>query len=100
MRARTITRFGLLLLLVAASSAHAQQKEPVKTTGDTLIGAGQNVEQVAGHVQFVQGPLYGSADKAIKNAATHILELIGHVEIHQDTLSLYAPYVTYNDSTR
>ncbi len=89
----------LIVLLLLAQVAGAQNRERVKTTGDTLIGAGQDIEQVVGHVEFVQGPLYGSANKAVYNRHSGVLELIGNVEVHQDTLSLYAPHVLYNDST-
>ncbi|HZK77096.1 MAG TPA: OstA-like protein [Candidatus Kapabacteria bacterium] len=73
---------------------------PVKITSDTLIGGeinGLPVQQYIGHMQFVQGSLYGSADKAISYTTAHRLEMIGNVEIHQDTLALYAPHVTYDE---
>lgn len=89
----------LFLLLLATRVAVGQQREPIKTTGDTLIGADQNVQHIMGHVQFSQGPLYGSADRATYDKGAGRLELNGNVEVHQDTLSLYAPHVTYNEAT-
>ena len=91
-----------LAWILLASGVYAQKREPVTTTGDSLAADvinGEPVEQIFNHMRFVQGPLYGSADKAVRYTKGHRLELIGNVEIHQDTLSLYAPYVVYDDST-
>lgn len=80
----------------------ALSQTPVKITSDTLIGGeinGLPVQQYIGHMQFVQGSLYGSADKAVSYTTTHRLEMTGNVEIHQDTLALYAPHVTYDELT-
>jgi lipopolysaccharide export system protein LptA len=89
----------VLAALAFTTLAHAQDRGHVKTTGDTLIGAGQDVEHLMGHVQFSQGALYGSADQGTYDKSLGRLELTGHVEIHQDTLSLYAPHVTYSEVT-
>ncbi len=91
-----------LVLALLASGVYGQKREPVTVTGDSLAADvinGEPVKQMFGHVRFVQGPLYGSADKAIQYTAGHRLELVGNVEIHQDTLSLYAPYLVFDDST-
>jgi len=88
------------MLLLCFTNAHAQT--PVKITSDTLVGGeinGLPVQQYIGHMQFVQGSLYGSADKAISYTTAHRLEMIGNVEIHQDTLALYAPHLTYDEVT-
>ncbi len=80
----------------------AQTRPPLTINGDSLVAttiAGQPVQQVIGHVRFVQGSLNGTSDTAIKFTSGHRIELTGHVAIHQDTLALYAPHVTYNDST-
>lgn len=89
--------FGIVFL--SANLLHAQT--PVKITADSLAAttiAGQPVEQLIGHVQFVQGSLYGSSDLAVRYLNAHRIEMTGHVEIHQDTLALYAPHAIYNDS--
>jgi lipopolysaccharide export system protein LptA len=51
-------------------------------------------------VQFAQGALYGSADRAVQYIDDDRIELSGNVEIHQDTLSLYAPLVVFDGRTR
>ncbi|MDP4199052.1 MAG: LptA/OstA family protein [Bacteroidota bacterium] len=92
----------LVLTLASVQVGRAQDRGQIQITGDSLVAGdinGQPVEQIIGHFQFVQGPLYGSADKAIKYTNGHRVDLIGNVAIHQDTLSLYAPRATYNDST-
>ncbi len=89
-----------LAFLIVASNLRAQI--PVTITADTLFGGvinGLPVQQYIGHMQFVQGSLYGSADKAIYFTTAHRMEMTGNVAIHQDTLALYAPHVIYNDST-
>ena len=90
------------LIIFSNNSAFAQTQQPLTVNGDSLVATtinGQPVEQVIGHVRFVQGSLYGSSDKAIKYTTAHRIELIGNVEIHQDTLALFAPHAIYNDST-
>ncbi len=93
--------FVIAVLSFLSHSVHAQQG-PATITAENLFGAninGQPVKQLVGHVQFVQGAIYGSSDSALQFLNGHKIELFGHVEIHQDTLALYAPFVTYNDST-
>jgi lipopolysaccharide export system protein LptA len=96
-----LVRFILpLFLLLASTGAKAQI---LGQSADSLISGkinGLPVEQLIGHVQFIRGVLYGSADKMIKYTTGHRIDLIGNVAIHQDTLSLFAPLVTYNDSTQ
>ncbi|HET6401891.1 MAG TPA: OstA-like protein [Candidatus Kapabacteria bacterium] len=96
--------FIILFLSVLSIRASAQtpSNPPVNITADSLASTfidGQPVEQLFGNVRFVQGSLYGSSDEAMKYTSGHRIELTGHVEIHQDTLALYAPHATYNDST-
>ena len=90
----------LLPFLIVSTISVAQTSQPVKIQADSLAGAqinGEPVKQFFGHVQFVQGSLYGSADKATEYLVQQKVELTGNVEIHQDTLSLYAPHVTYSE---
>jgi lipopolysaccharide export system protein LptA len=93
--------FGCVLAaVVTLGSANAQV---LNATADSLVAGqinGQPVKQMIGHVQFVQGAIYGSADKAVQYLNTNQLDLIGNVAIHQDTLALYAPLVTYYASTQ
>jgi lipopolysaccharide export system protein LptA len=99
---RTIL-FVLMAVAIAGVSARAQSRQPITATGDTLVGGQRNgvdVEQIVGHVQFAQGALYGSADRAIRYMHEPRIDLIGNVEIHQDTLALYAPSVTYDGTSR
>jgi len=94
-----LSSFGFAFL---PQCLHAQQHDSLTAIADTLVANninGEPVEELNGHMQFRQGSLYGSADRAIQYLKTRRTELIGHVEIHQDTLSLYAPHVLYNDST-
>jgi len=81
----------------------AQNSTPVTITADSLVTGernGQKVQQLVGHVQFAQGSLFGSADRAIQYIDQNKVELIGNVVIRQDTLSLEAPTVTYDGNTR
>ncbi|MFI5202466.1 MAG: OstA-like protein [Candidatus Kapaibacterium sp.] len=92
----------ILSTVLFAVEGFAQSRPPATIHADSLattILDGQPVEQLFGNVRFVQGSLYGSSDKAMKYSTTHRIELTGNVEIHQDTLALYAPHVIYNDST-
>jgi lipopolysaccharide export system protein LptA len=93
---------ALLLSTFGAGQALGQTQEPLTVNADSLLGGeinGQPVKQLIGHMRFVQGALYGSADRAIQYLNEDRIELLGHVEIHQDTLSLYAPHVTYHSLT-
>ncbi len=94
---------GIVSILLLASSLHAQTSNPPATIkADSLAGAtinGQPVKQLFNNVRFVQGALYGSSDRAVQFINQGKIELTGHVEIHQDTLALYAPHVIYYDST-
>jgi len=90
---------GLFLSVFSAVRALGQTQEPVTVNADSLVGGeinGQPIKQLIGHMRFVQGSLYGSADRAVQYLNDNHIELFGHVEIHQDTLSLYAPHVTYD----
>ncbi len=89
-----------MTLFIVPSIVRSQNHIHIKAENE--VGGqinGLPVQQLIGHMQFVQGSLYGSADSAINYSTIHRIELMGHVEIHQDTLALYAPHVTYNDST-
>ena len=89
---------GVAIVLLL-HTAPLQAQDLVTIRADSLSAGerdGLPVEQLFGHVQFVQGPLYGSADRAIRYTTLGKIELTGNVEIHQDTLSLYAPSVTYD----
>lgn len=103
---KALSRSILLLLALVSVSLlcvhEAYSQDSVHVTADTLLRGNINglpVKNLINHFQFYQGSLYGSADRAIQYETVRRLDLIGHVEIHQDTLSLYAPFVTYNDST-
>jgi len=95
--------FLVLSFLVILFPFHSLRSQiPVTIHADILTDTtieGQPAEQLTGHVQFVQGALYGSSDEAVRYLQEHRLEMRGHVEIHQDTLALYAPHVTYNEVT-
>lgn len=70
----------------------------VTITADSLLygeTAGQKTQQMIGHVQFAQGTLHGSADRAMRYLDQNRIELTGHVNIRQDTLSLLAPHVIW-----
>lgn len=93
----------LMVSVVCCSSVYGQSQLPVTITADSLVNGernGQKVQQLVGHVQFAQGALNGTADRALQYLDQNRVELLGHVVIHQDTLSLEAPTVQYDGNSR
>jgi lipopolysaccharide export system protein LptA len=93
----------IVVWLLWSGHVSAQTTNPPLTTkADSLAATtinGQQAEQLFNNVRFVQGSLYGSSDRAVRYINEGKVEMTGHVEIHQDTLSLYAPHVIYYEAT-
>ncbi|HYM20179.1 MAG TPA: OstA-like protein [Candidatus Kapabacteria bacterium] len=97
----TFYGFGFALLLSVSSYAQ-QKKDPVHVTADSLSNSAKNGEPVTkliGRVNFFQGSIFGSADRAEQHPMKNFVELFGNVNIRQDTLSLVAPHVTYDGNS-
>lgn len=90
---------GILLFLTGTTYA---QEDKVHITADSLANTnknGQEAMELIRNVQFYQGSITGSADRAIQFPNQKV-ELFGNVHIRQDTLSLIAPHVIYDGNTR
>jgi lipopolysaccharide export system protein LptA len=89
---------GVCCFLIARASFAQSSNGEVTITADSLLygeTSGQKTQQMIGHVQFAQGTLHGSSDRAVRFLDQNKIELTGHVVIRQDTLSLLAPHVIW-----
>ncbi|MDP4218818.1 MAG: OstA-like protein [Bacteroidota bacterium] len=96
---REILLATLFMLLVSLPLRSGFAQGMINITADQQIGSSDKV-RFLGHFRFQHGSLYGQADSAIRYPLQNTLDLYGDVLIRQDTLSVEAPFVHYDGTTR
>ena len=90
-----------ILLLLAGIPLHAQESNAViLRRGDSFNVIDEKIREVIGNVEFQQGNVFVSCDKAIQYLTTNRVELRGNVRVVQDTVTLTAPHGFYDGNTK
>lgn len=104
---RNIYGIIVFLLLASATGGALAQLQPsdqmVTITADSLVNTkinGELVQKLIGNVRFRQGDLSGSANEAWQYQSRNVIELRGNVNVIQDYMTLQAPLVTYDGTTK
>jgi lipopolysaccharide export system protein LptA len=95
--------FGILCILMsgAVGQIHAQGGNSViLRRGDSFNVIDEKIREVIGNVEFQQGNVFVSCDKAIQYLAANRVELRGNVRVIQDTVTLTAPHGFYDGNSK
>ncbi len=91
----------IILLLFPVIHSHAKDSTSVVLRrGDSFNVINENVREVIGNVEFQQGNVFVSCDKAIQYLTMNRVELRGNVHVVQDTVTLTAPHGFYDGNTK
>lgn len=90
-----------ILLAVMAMHLHAQDNSKViLRRGEIFNVIDENTREVIGNVEFQQGNIFVTCDKAIQFLLANRVELRGNVRVIQDTVILTAPHGFYDGNTK
>ncbi len=98
---RFISGVCFVLLCCTGLQIHAQDKSAViLRRGDSFNVIDEKIREVIGNVEFQQGDVFVSCDKAIQYLATNRVELRGNVRVIQDTVTMTAPHGFYDGNSK
>ena len=95
--------FLITFILLSAGCLSAQDNNPIRVVGDTLVGKtidGESVREVHGNVVITQDELTINCDKAIQHIVKNEAELFGNVVVKQDSLLIYTDNGFYNGNSK
>jgi lipopolysaccharide export system protein LptA len=91
----------IILLSFPVIQTHAQDRNTVVLRrADSFNVINENIREVIGNVEFQQGNIFVTCDKAIQFLTANRVELSGNVRITQDTVILTAPHGYYDGNTK
>lgn len=97
---RTYIYFFIFLFAWCVSSEAQDTNIVYLRRAETFNVINENIREFIGNVQFQQGNVFITCDRAIQMMKENRMELRGHVKIIQDTITLNAPHVIYNGRTK
>ncbi len=90
-----------IALLASGLQIHAQDSTAVVLRrADSFNVINEKIREVIGNVEFRQGNIFVSCDKAIQYLMMNRVELRGNVRVIQDTVTLTAPHGFYDGNTK